>query len=277
VKRRLVEGVAVREWGGLAEPGVLMWPGLGSTGGYFASVAEAMPGRAVAVDPPGFGDSPPLEPCTSERLVELARAVISECGCRAIVGHSLGAYLAVALASDPPVELRAVVLIDGGYLRVDEMVELGQPPVSASRSELVAWLSRHRLRFRDWDTAIQEIAAMFDSSVTPALEAYLREVLVEVNGEVRDPRSPERMADLLVAARSRDTPALAHQIAVPTLLIACAKQPEHRELRQTAWQRFADASPQIQLHVAETWSHNPIMEAPVASANLIADWLRAHL
>ena len=235
--------------------------------------------RAKAIDLPGQGeDRTPLKDVTLDTMVDKIIAEMANLpGKVVLVGHSLGAYLAVALASDPPVELRAVVLIDGGYLRVDEMVELGQPPVSASRSELVAWLSRHRLRFRDWDTAIQEIAAMFDSSVTPALEAYLREVLVEVNGEVRDPRSPERMADLLVAARSRDTPALAHQIAVPTLLIACAKQPEHRELRQTAWQRFADASPQIQLHVAETWSHNPIMEAPVASANLIADWLRAHL
>ena len=55
------DDVAVREWGDPGETGILMWPGLGATGGYFAGVAEAMPGRVVSVDPPGFGDSAPLD------------------------------------------------------------------------------------------------------------------------------------------------------------------------------------------------------------------------
>jgi len=278
VERRLVEGVAVREHGDPAAPGVLMWPGLGSTSAYFDAVAEAMPGRAVAVDPPGFGGSSPLEPCTTERLVELADSVIGACGCQAMVGHSLGAYLAVAVAADPPAGLRAIVLIDGGYLNVDEMVALGQPPTSAGRSELIAWLRQHRLRFPDWETAIRAVAEMiFASNVTPELEAYLRAELVEVDGEIWDPASPERMADLLIAARSRDVPSLARYIAIPTLLIACAKQQlEHRALAESAWQRFAGASPQIDLHVAETWGHNPILQDPEAASRLIADWLRTH-
>lgn len=276
VERRLVEGVALWERGDPAAPGILMWPGLGSTSAYFEAVAWAMPGRVVSVDPPGFGESPPLDPCTSERLVELARAVIGTCGCRAMVGHSLGAYLAVAVATDPPAGLRAVVLIDGGYLSVDEMVELGMPPATADRSELIAWLRQHSLRFPDWETAIREVAAMFASDVTPELERYLREELVAVDGEIRDPASPECMADLLIAARSRDVPSLARDVAVPTLLIACGQPSEHRALRQNAWQRFADASSHIELHVAEAWSHNPILQDPGASPRLIAEWLRTH-
>lgn len=273
----MVEGLSVREWGDPAAPGVLMWPGLGSTSAYFAAVAEAMPGRVVAVDPPGFGGSPSLEPCTPERIIELAGALVSACGCRAMVGHSLGAYLAVAVASNPPSGLRAVVLIDGGYLSPSDFAELGWPDVQAERAELIAWLTKNVAHFPDWATAISEVAAMFDSDVTPTLEAYLREELVEVDGEIREPASPERMADLLVVVRSGDIPALAREIAVPTLLVACAKPPEHRAVRQEAWQRFADASPQIELYVAETWSHNPIIQAPEASSKLIADWLQTHL
>jgi len=273
---RVVEGVAVRERGDPAAPGVLMWPGLGSTSAYFDAAARAMPGRVVAVDPPGFGGSLPLDPCTTERLVELARSVIAACRCRAMVGHSLGAYLAVAVAADPPAGLRAIVLIDGGYLSVDEMVELGMPPATADRSELIAWLRQHSLSFPNWETAIREVAAMFASNVTPELEVYLRKELVEVDGEIRDPASPERMADLLIAARSRDVPSLARDIAIPTLLVACGQPAEHRALREDAWQRFAEASPLIELHVAETWSHNPILQDPEASSGLIADWLRTH-
>jgi len=274
VTGRLVEGLSVREWGDPAAPGVLMWPGLGSTSAYFAAVAEAMPGRVVAVDPPGCGSSPPLEPCTPERLSDLARAVVGACDCWAMVGHSLGAYLAVAVATDPPAGLRAVVLIDGGYMSPSDLAELGWPDAQAERTELVAWLTNNNAHFPDWPTAIREVAVMFDCDVTPALEAYLREELIEVDGEIREPASPERLADLLVAARGRDVPALAPDIAIPTLLIACGKPPEHRALRQQAWQRFADASPYIDLHVAGAWSHNPIIQNPEASSNLIADWLR---
>ncbi|MGD0981901.1 MAG: alpha/beta hydrolase, partial [Solirubrobacteraceae bacterium] len=210
------------------------------------------------------------------RLADLARAVVGACGCWAMVGHSLGAYLAGAVATDPPAGLRAVVLIDGGYLTPRDFTELGWPDAQAERTELVAWLTNNIPHFPDWPTAIREVAAMFGTEVTSALEAYLREELIEVDGEVRDPASPERLADLLVAARGRNVPALAPDIAIPTLLIACGKPAAHRALRQEAWQRFADASPHIELHVAEAWSHNPIIQEPEASCNLIANWLRTH-
>lgn len=251
-----------------------MWPGLGSTSAYFAAVANTMPGRAVAVDPPGCGSSPPLEPCTPERLADLVRDVVSACGCWALVGHSIGAYLAVAVATNPPAGLRAIVLIDGGYMSPSDLIELGWPDAQAARTELVAWLTKNNAHFPDWPTAIREVAAMFDCEVTPRLEAYLREELTEVDGEIRETASPERLADLLEAARGRDVPALAPDIAIPTLLIACGKPPAHRALRQKAWQAFADASPQIELHVAEAWSHNPIIQEPEASSELIAAWLQ---
>jgi pimeloyl-ACP methyl ester carboxylesterase len=171
--------------------------------------------------------------------------------------------------------LRAVVLIDGGYMSPRDLAELGWPDAQADRRELVGWLTQHIARFPDWDTALREVAGMFDCEVTPALEAYLREELIEVDGEIREAASPDRLADLLAAARGRDVPALAREIAIPTLLIASGKPPEHRALRQRAWERFAGASPQIELHVAEAWSHNPIIQAPEASSSLIADWLRA--
>ena len=114
MRRRVVDGVAVREWGDPAETGILMWPGLGATGGYFAAVAEAMPGRVVSVDPPGFGDTPALDSQSYGRLVELASALIGGCDCQAFVGHSLGGFYGATIASNPPAGLRAVVLIDGG-------------------------------------------------------------------------------------------------------------------------------------------------------------------
>ena len=38
--------LAVHEWGASTEPGILLWPGLGSSGAYFASIAGMLPDEA---------------------------------------------------------------------------------------------------------------------------------------------------------------------------------------------------------------------------------------
>ena len=276
MRRRVVDGVAVREWGDPAETGILMWPGLGATGGYFAAVAEAMPGRVVSVDPPGFGDTPALDSHSYGRLVELASALIGGCDCQAFVGHSLGGFYGATIASNPPAGLRAVVLIDGGHLGVREFAALGQPAPQAGRAELLAWVRENRLAFPDWETAVRTLADMIGGEVTPELEAYAREIFVERDGEIRDRAPAELVAEMVAVAREHD-PDVAAGIAVPTLLIACAQLPETRAIREPAWQRFADASPQVELHVGEDWRHNPTLQDPQASSKLIADWLAAHL
>lgn len=268
----VASGVVLRECGDPAHPGILLWPGLGATGAYFAEVAGALPGRAVAADPPGFGGSPALDPCTYERLVEVARATIGQRGCTAMVGHSLGAHVALGVGCDPP----AIVLIDGGFLTATDFNELGMPVLSG-RTELAAWMQSNEPRYPDWATATRRLAEMFSADVTPALEAYVRDVMVEVDGEVRRAASPEQMAALLLAVVSQDVVALARRLEVPTLLIACGQPPSSRPVRERAWRAFVAAAPMVELHVADDWGHNPVLQAPEASSGLIADWLRAHI
>lgn len=266
----------MRECGARAEPGILLWPGLGSTGAYFRSVTDALPWRAVAVDPPGFGRSAPLEPCTYVRLVAAAAAVIDAGRCRAMVGHSLGANVAVGVATRPPPGLRAVVLIDGGFMDAQEMAELGMP-TTGGRAKLTDWFQTNTPRFPDWDSATSELARMIGSAPTPALEAYVHDSFVEADGEIRDPNLPDRLAELVLAVLDGDAPARAEDVTVPTLLIACGQPAQSRAIREAAWQRFADASPLIELHVADDWGHNPSLQDPDAASRVITQWLQQHL
>ncbi|MGH9114918.1 MAG: alpha/beta fold hydrolase [Acidimicrobiales bacterium] len=269
-------GVALRERGDPLQPGVLLWPGLGSTGAYFAGVAPRLAGRTVAVDPPGSGGSPALDPCTYERLVELARKVIDDRGCTAMVGHSLGAYVAFGVGCRPPEGLRAVVLIDGGFMRGTDMVALGMPVLSA-RADLLAWLRSNELRFPDWGSTVSKLTDLVGAEATPAFEAYLHEVFVEVDGEVGQVTSRDRVADLLIAVFGCDAMAQGRALEVPTLLLACGQPLATRPVREQAWQAFVDAYPSVELQVADDWGHNAIWQAPEASSKLIADWLRDHV
>lgn len=276
MRQHVVASLAVREWGDPAQPGVLLWPGLGATAAYFASIAGDLPYRAVAVDPPGLGSSAPLEPRSYGRLVELARALVERCECRAIVGHSLGAHVAVGVAAAPPAGLQAAVLIDGGFMEADDMAALGMP-VTDDRARLVQWLAANALRFPTWDSAIHELAVIIGSDESPAFKAYVREVFAEIDGEITELATPERAADLLLATFDHEARGLAQKLAVPTLLIASGQPAQRRALRERAWQAFASGSPLVKLHVADDWGHNPIFQEPGALASLIGNWINGHV
>jgi pimeloyl-ACP methyl ester carboxylesterase len=272
VPEELTEGIAVREWGDPTQAGILLWPGLGSTAAYFSAIAPLLPGRVLAADPPGFGRSPAPDAYTYDGLVDAARAVIVEHGCRALVGHSLGADLALGVANEPPDGLKAVVLIDGGYLDAATRGALGLP-TDAGRAELIAWMAENRPRFPDWDTAFREIGAMWDAAASPEVEEALRDAFVEVDEEVRSAAPPDRIADLLLAFLHQDIDDRARGTRVPILLIACGHPPERAAIKRPAWEAFAQASPLIELRVAEEWGHNPPLQDAAGTARMIAEWL----
>jgi pimeloyl-ACP methyl ester carboxylesterase len=272
VTERVVESLAVREWGDPTRPGVLLWPGLGSTGAYYESLVAELPLRAVAVDPPGHGGSAGLEPCTFERLLEMAGAVVQECGCVAVVGHSLGACVAVGLACAPPDGLRSAVLLDGGFMEAKEMAAYGMP-ITEGRAALAKWLADGVLTFSSWDDAVREVGALMKCEESDAFAAYVHDVLIEVDGEVRERVTPERAADLILATFDHDARALAKELTIPTLLLASGEPAEQRVPRQAAWEEFASASPLVKLHVEDGWAHNPIFQQPAVLASMIASWI----
>lgn len=107
------------------------WPGRGSpvvalhglTASYvnFIGVAERLAGRRslFALDLRGRGDSD--KPEGPYGLAQHARDVAEamramELGPNVIVGHSMGAFIATALATQNPELVAGIILIDGGYL-----------------------------------------------------------------------------------------------------------------------------------------------------------------
>jgi pimeloyl-ACP methyl ester carboxylesterase len=276
---RNVGELAVREWGDPTEPGILLWPGMGFTSAYFAGSASFLPGRPVGVDTPGWGRSPAPSSYGYERLVGLAVEAIRACDCRAMVGHSLGGDIALGVADDPPPGLRAVVLLDGGYLERSDRIELGAPD-HGDREAMVAAMREAEARFPDWESARSEIARFVGTEeLTPATEAAFREALTEIDGELREAAPPERSADLLMSFTSAatDVRARAAAVGVPTLLIAAGQPPDVRETKQRAWERFASASPLIELHVAEDWGHNALLANTRECTAVISAWLSPHL
>ena len=85
--------------------------------GLFDELAKT--NRVIAVDRPGFGYSgrPRLRGWTPERQADLLAAFMEQLGIEqaAVVGHSYGTQLAVALALNHPELVKSVALIGGYY------------------------------------------------------------------------------------------------------------------------------------------------------------------
>jgi pimeloyl-ACP methyl ester carboxylesterase len=116
----------VRVWGEDAGRHVLYWHGVGLTSRGGASLGEAAPQlvcdhrlRVVALDAPGFGGSPALEPARYHpyALADLVPPLFEalELERVAFVGYSWGGDVGCHVAERHANQLSALVLLDAGY------------------------------------------------------------------------------------------------------------------------------------------------------------------
>jgi pimeloyl-ACP methyl ester carboxylesterase len=174
----------------------------------------------------------------------------------------------------PPESLRACVLVDGGYMSLGARMKLGAP-VFADRNAAIEFARAAVSEHGSWEEAFAELRTYFENW-TPAAELATRDAFREVDGRIRESASVEGSAAMLFALRGHDPVRRAREIAVPTLLIVNGR-PDGRAVRAPEWERFAAASPLVDLHVGDDWGHHPFQQAPEESGRVVGDWLRAHL
>lgn len=106
---------------GVGAPTLVFLPGIGATTRFWRYVlttgdGPALPGRHLLIDLLGFGRSPkPWVTYDVERHVTALRGVLAEQGRIALVGHSLGARLAIAYAAQYPEQVERLVLVSLPY------------------------------------------------------------------------------------------------------------------------------------------------------------------
>lgn len=112
----MVDGQPVRylEWEGTA-PALVAWPGMGGTAEYFELIAEWLPNRILAIDPPGVGPVSRGLP-TMKRTLAIWTAALASAGPAVAIGHSWGAYLARLALARWPAQVQGAILLDGGFV-----------------------------------------------------------------------------------------------------------------------------------------------------------------
>ena len=183
--------------GGARGPLVVLLHGIGGGRLAWRSTGEAMARAgyvALAVDQPGYGLSPPLEPFTLAGVAERVRALVewsgekSSGGKRAvIVGHSMGGMVAQELVAAAPACVRALVLAatspafgpPGGDWQ-QQFLQSRFAPLDAGRgmaglaAELVPAMVGSAASAADVDAARELMASVPEATYRAALSALVR-------------------------------------------------------------------------------------------------------
>jgi pimeloyl-ACP methyl ester carboxylesterase len=239
----LVEAeLAIHEWGDRRAPTFVFWHALGldASGRMLDEVAPRIAAHGfhvVAVDGPGFGDSPGL-PADGYRVAALAGLVhrlVATLDLEPIVfmGHSWGGAIAVRYAEQHPDQVRALVLLDSGHIDYADL-----PDVDGGRTA-EAWIAEARARD-------------------------------ERNAEARG------LAMRGLTDRIGDAWPVIEEHAIPTLLLLATEEP-HVSQNRAHVARFAEAVPSAEVRWVDGAGHGLLEDVGAPLGDEIAAWLGARV
>lgn len=287
VERKLdVDGVGVqlREWGDSGMP-VIFWHALGDHSSMQMAEVGPMLVRdyglhVVGVDAPGFGGSVPRLP-DAEYEVPALTAFIGrlldalDFDRPAWLGSSWGAALGMAVAGSSPEKVRALALIDGGYFH-DPYEPLLAYTLDALREEE---RTSPEYRWPTWEAADAEYRGSA-GRWSPELEAYVRSVMVERDGEVLSIMGPDVFAAAVFGLLRLDLTGAQERLGrsnVPVLLLAGMDVPEaDAKPQRHALRRFQARVPQAEVRRLKA-PHLMLEAQPAKVARIIGPWLRSRL
>lgn len=205
--------------------------------------------RAIALDLPGSGNAADAAgPYNLERFARHVREVIEsqDLAPAIVVGHSMGAKVAVQLAIDAPQAVRQLILVAPVPLTMAGFSERGQAYLRATAGDAV--------KVREW----------LRKTVSQNYEPETLERLCNVAGKAR----PEAMVESLDSWMHTDLSEQARAINVPVLVIASENdQPDNAKAK------VADVVSGASFALLPRAAHYAIVENPRDVANLIREWL----
>ena len=236
--------VRTRRWGGEEGKSLFYWHGGG--GGSEETPLLAPPLVAAgytlyALDAPGYGDSPPLDPegYAPPELAALAADLLDELGLAPAVwlGYSWGAIIGLHTAARFPSSVRGLGLLDGGYL-----VAQDDPDYDPNT---------------DYEDELEELRRRAE------------------DGESWD-APPEVIGASLVASRLAPCTALYPTLAesgIPILLARATEPPELERVRRAALRRFRAGLPHARVVAISNATHDVLGDNGPRVMRILLTWL----
>lgn len=252
--------LAVAEWPGPAKgPAVVCIHGLTANHTCWASVADLLSPayRVIAYDLRGRGESD--KPAKGYRLAlhsEDLAGLLDHLGLRkaVLVGHSLGAHIAVRFAAMHPERVSKLVLVDGGIDVRAEVLDSLRPAIN-----------RLGVEFPSLDMFMGFVRAlpMFEGRWNDYLERYFRyDVEVLPSGTVRSKAARPAIEEELANLERERLWVWHHRVKAPTLIFRAPDgllTPTDCLMTQEEAQALAHAIPRAKLVVVPGTNHYTVL------------------
>ncbi len=258
-----IEGLATYEVG--AGPAVLLVHGLGGFKESWGPIPEliATSGRrAVAVDLPGWGESPGhrREPHTADWYADRLRPLVERLDRPLVIGHSLGAQVAMRLALAEPRAVSAIALVSPQVVRRPQRGWRPRVPQDWAALPLLGPLAS-RLFFRAFardDARLERGFAAVVSDPRRFADDPAARALLELAKERFRATSPGIWAKALNRALRIDLRDLAGAVRVPTIVVVGG---DDRITKPWPAASLAHAIPHARLATLPGVGHLPQVEA----------------
>jgi len=234
-------------------PPVVLLHGWGSSRQSLTPLCSALATtfRVLAVDLPGFGWSqpPPSAWGTQEYASHILRLMQEvRIDRAALVGHSFGGRIAIALAATQPARISRLALVASAGIR---------PPRGAG----------YYLR-----VATAKLVRRFFS--LPGLGGMGQRIIAKVSGRVgsRDYRAAGALRPILVKVVNEDLTPILPTIQAPTLILWGDRD---QEVPPSAIETMATKIPRSRLVVFAGAGHFPFLDAPEEFCRTLSDFLAA--
>jgi pimeloyl-ACP methyl ester carboxylesterase len=233
----------VRWWASDAGPNVLYWHGGGGGSEELPQIAPALEAAGYSLyapDAPGYGGSPRLAPqdYRASNIADIATALIDRLAIAPVIwiGFSWGASIGVHAVTRAPDRVKALVLLDGGYLVPEDDPDY-DPTLDLDRR--IAELQAEIDRGEQWDAPAEILAAAMQGN----------------HDEPTEPHWPK-----------------VREAGLPILLVTSTEPPEWEEIRKRGIDRFRAALPTAEVASVSS-GHGVLNEAGDDVRRIVLDWL----
>jgi len=251
---------------GEGPPFTILLHGLGGCASIWMRCARAMrlPGTILALDLPGHGDSDwcpmpytvrDLAACTREAMLLL------EIHSATIVGHSLGAYVALDIAADTPERADGLVLVEGGTF-----------PRAEANAAVLGRVERGPRRFPSAEAYANAMAKAWPLAPLEAFIEVAPAMLREVAGGALELKNDPEASIAMEGASDSFLMAQARRITCPTLVV---RGRWSSVLPKPVAQRWAALFENGSLVEIAEAGHAPPMENPGELARSVEKFLEA--
>jgi pimeloyl-ACP methyl ester carboxylesterase len=166
----------------------------------------------------GFSDKPPTGYSINHHCQDIL-ALIEDQGLErpVLMGHSLGAFIALVFAAQYPDRVDRLILVDGG----GKLSETQMAKVFAGIKPSLDRLGKIFPSFEDYIAQIQE--APFLKPWNAFMETYFRYEVEEVDGGVRSRVHPKHIEEEVLNLGKVDSSQFYAQVTSPTLILRATK------------------------------------------------------